>query len=120
MILTSSQDKENLLSPTKKCAPRSLFKNDAEDKENKSKESIDNRSVCHDSLQPGAPVGVSRSPLEDKDASRENLSATSGSLSSLSPPSSPSKVKTENEKQEQEGNEKSDILGEFFEELAIR
>ncbi|XP_071057520.1 uncharacterized protein [Onthophagus taurus] len=44
---------------------------------------------------------------EEKEAgSRENLSGTSGSLSSLSPPSSPSRVKTENEKQEDEGNEK--------------
>lgn len=50
---------------------------------------------------------IHKSPLEDKDASRENLSAASGSLSSLSPPSSPSKMKSEHEKQEQEGNEKS-------------
>lgn len=49
-------------------------------------------------------------PLDDKDASKENLSGTSGSLSSLSPPSSPSKIKSEQEKQEQEENEKS-ILG---------
>ncbi|XP_028149950.2 uncharacterized protein LOC114343319 isoform X3 [Diabrotica virgifera virgifera] len=50
---------------------------------------------------------VTRSPLDDKDASRENLSAASGSLSSLSPPSSPSKMKSEQEKQEEEANEKS-------------
>lgn len=50
---------------------------------------------------------IHKSPLEDKNASRENLSAASGSLSSLSPPSSPSKMKSEQEKQEQEGNEKS-------------
>lgn len=54
---------------------------------------------------------INKSPLDDKDASRENLSAASGSLSSLSPPSSPSKMKSEQEKQEQEGNEKS-VLGE--------
>ncbi|KAG5890941.1 hypothetical protein JTB14_019879 [Gonioctena quinquepunctata] len=59
---------------------------------------------------------VVKSPLggEDKENSRENLSvASGGSLSSLSPPSSPSKVKSEQEKQEQEGNEKS-VLGECF------
>lgn len=56
---------------------------------------------------------VSKSPLEDKEASRENLSAASGSLSSLSPPSSPSKMKSEQEKQEQESNEKSLIGNEL-------
>lgn len=49
------------------------------------------------------------SALDNKDVSRENLSATSGSLSSLSPPSSPGKLKSEIEKQEDEGNEKSSI-----------
>ncbi|CAG9761749.1 unnamed protein product [Ceutorhynchus assimilis] len=52
------------------------------------------------------PPSVAKSPLE---VSRENLSATSGSLSSLSPPSSPSKLKSEQEKQEEESNEKSHI-----------
>ncbi|XP_008191012.2 uncharacterized protein Spn isoform X2 [Tribolium castaneum] len=44
---------------------------------------------------------------DNKDVSRESLSATSGSLSSLSPPTSPGKLKSEIEKQEDEGNEKS-------------
>lgn len=55
---------------------------------------------------------TSKFPLDDKDASKENLSGTSGSLSSLSPPSSPSKMKSEQEKQEQEENEKS-VLGKL-------
>ncbi|XP_044269794.1 uncharacterized protein LOC123014647 isoform X2 [Tribolium madens] len=44
---------------------------------------------------------------DNKDVSRESLSVTSGSLSSLSPPTSPGKLKSEIEKQEDEGNEKS-------------
>ncbi|CAG9854132.1 unnamed protein product [Phyllotreta striolata] len=58
-------------------------------------------------LTAASQQAVSRSPLEDKDTSRENLSVASGSLSSLSPPSSPSKIKSEQEKQEQEENEKN-------------
>ena len=56
---------------------------------------------------------VAKSIVEEKETSRENLSATSGSLSSLSPPSSPSRNKTENEKQEVEGNEKSQLAGKY-------
>lgn len=52
--------------------------------------------------------------LNEKVSSRENLSATSGSLSSLSPPSSPNKLKSEQEKQEQEGNEKFDMGSKFY------
>lgn len=81
----------------KELAPRCLFK------EEKNTEN----------LQPPVHGYVPKSPLEDNDASRENLSATSGSLSSLSPPSSPSKLKSEQEKQEEESNEKS-ILGKFL------
>lgn len=86
----------------KDLAPRCLFK------EEKNTEN----------LQPPVHGYVPKSPLEDNDASRENLSATSGSLSSLSPPSSPSKLKSEQEKQEEESNEKS-ILGKFLFVLAI-
>ncbi|KAL1516716.1 hypothetical protein ABEB36_000591 [Hypothenemus hampei] len=63
-----------------------------------------------DSLHIPGHTSVNKSPLEDNETSRENLSATSGSLSSLSPPSSPSKLKSEQEKQEEESNEKS-LLG---------
>ncbi|VEN61305.1 unnamed protein product [Callosobruchus maculatus] len=50
---------------------------------------------------------IRKSPIEERESSRENLSAASGSLSSLSPPSSPGKLRSEQEKQEQEANEKS-------------
>ncbi|KAK9891509.1 hypothetical protein WA026_014745 [Henosepilachna vigintioctopunctata] len=50
---------------------------------------------------------VSKSPLSSSDDHDANRECLSGSLSSLSPPSSPSKLKSENEKQEQESNEKS-------------
>lgn len=104
LIITSNDkinEKENVLSPTRKYVPRNLFKRDNDEKENK-------KDI---SSKPSNQNDINRSPLEDKDASKENLSATSGSLSSLSPPSSPSKLKTENEKQEQEDNEK--YLGEY-------
>ncbi|CAH2004152.1 unnamed protein product [Acanthoscelides obtectus] len=53
-----------------------------------------------------AKDAIRKSPLEERESSRENLSAASGSLSSLSPPSSPGKLRSEQEKQEQEANEK--------------
>nr|CAI5844986.1 unnamed protein product [Callosobruchus analis] len=58
-----------------------------------------------------AKDAIRKSPLEEKESSRENLSAASGSLSSLSPPSSPGKLRSEQEKQEQEANEKSTFGG---------
>ncbi|RZC39063.1 hypothetical protein BDFB_007095 [Asbolus verrucosus] len=57
---------------------------------------------------------IEKSSCDDLDINRENLSATSGSLSSLSPPTSPGKLKSENEKQEHEGNEKSHFIGKYF------
>lgn len=108
LIITDSDrgiDKENLLSPISKYTSRSLFKKDDE-VENKHKDLTENLKVSQLNNN-------SRSPVEDTEAVRENLSATSGSLSSLSPPSSPAKVRTADEKQEIEGNEKS-VLGKFY------
>lgn len=59
---------------------------------------------------PKSPL-ENKSVLEEKEASKENLSGTSGSLSSLSPPSSPTRLRGESEKQELEGNEKIDETG---------
>lgn len=76
------------------------------------------RSPCQDGGQivktppPKSPIGY-KSALEEKEASKENLSCTSGSLSSLSPPSSPTRLKTESEKQELEGSEKIFEDGKF-------
>lgn len=67
-----------------------------------------------DNLQLPSHGHVPKSPLDEKETSRENLSATSGSLSSLSPPSSPSKLKSEQEKQEEESNEKSLLSRKFL------
>lgn len=109
LIITSSNERsQDKGSPTRKCVPRNLFKRDEEKKENQQKGASENRDI----LKPASQSSTSRSPLEDKDASRENLSATSGSLSSLSPPSSPNRLKSENEKQEQEDNEK--YLGKSY------
>ncbi|XP_049819529.1 uncharacterized protein LOC109595347 isoform X2 [Aethina tumida] len=88
-----SIDKEDG-SPPPPIVPKCLFKDSPADRSN-------------DELLAPQSFIISKSPLEDHDTSRENLSATSGSLSSLSPPSSPSKLKSEQEKQEQECNEKS-------------
>lgn len=63
------------------------------------------RPLSSSSLSPKSPHSVAKSPVEEPP--KENLSATSGSLSSLSSPSSPSRVKTEEEKQEKESNEKT-------------
>lgn len=68
-------------------------------------------SSATSSSSPRSPISMSRSPLDDRERSKDSLSGTSGSLSSISPPSSPSRVKTENEKQEQESNEKSHLGG---------
>lgn len=67
------------------------------------------RPLSAASLSPKSPHSMAKSPSEEptKENSRENLSATSGSLSSLSSPSSPSRVRTEEEKQEREANEKN-------------
>lgn len=117
LIITDSDrgiDKENLLSPIGKYTPRSLFKKD--DVENKRNDVTDNKSTYQDNLQTTAineTSNESRSPVEETGASKENLSGISGSLSSLSPPSSPGKTKTANEKQEDESNEKSSF-GKYF------
>ena len=66
------------------------------------------RSLSASSLSPKSPHSAIKSPSEEP--TKENLSATSGSLSSLSSPSSPSRVRTEEEKQERESNEKSTVL----------
>ncbi|XP_045463648.1 uncharacterized protein LOC123673221 isoform X2 [Harmonia axyridis] len=61
---------------------------------------------------PPVPIGgVANKTVasEEQEVNKESLSATSESLSSLSPPSSPSRVRSENEKQEQEANEKSQL-----------
>lgn len=102
-VSVSSADEKNknkVVPSTSELNPKRLFRDQSPDADN------------FEALSMSAQHVTSKSPLEDKDASKENLSGTSGSLSSLSPPSSPSKVKSEQEKQEQEGNEKS-ILGEL-------
>ncbi|KAH0820389.1 hypothetical protein GEV33_002402 [Tenebrio molitor] len=56
------------------------------------------------------------SAFDENEVNKESLSATSGSLSSLSPPSSPGKLKSEIEKQEEERNEKLEdtpIMNEY-------
>lgn len=63
------------------------------------------RPLSSSSLSPKSPHSLTKSPIEEPP--KENLSATSGSLSSLSSPSSPSRVRTEEEKQERESNEKT-------------
>lgn len=93
---------------------RASSNNDYIFKNNAYVESINN--FC---LQPPpAPIGGAGTKghaADEQEANRESLSATSESLSSLSPPSSPGKVRSENEKQEQEANEKSQFnLGELF------
>ncbi|CAH0546934.1 unnamed protein product [Brassicogethes aeneus] len=88
-----SVEQEDLTTPPH-FAPKCLFKSNS------------NKSHDDDYLAPQSFV-VQKSPLEDHEFSRENLSATSGSLSSLSPPSSPSRIKSEQEKQEQECSEKT-------------
>lgn len=111
LIITDSDrgiDKENLLSPTSKYTSRSLFKKDDE-VENKQKDLAETLKVTDSSN--------SRSPIEEPEAIKESLSATSGSLSSLSPPSSPGKTKTASEKQENESNEKSAALGKYITEI---
>lgn len=100
-----SIDKEDG-SPPPPIVPKCLFKDSPADRSN-------------DELLAPQSFIISKSPLEDHDTSRENLSATSGSLSSLSPPSSPSKLKSEQEKQEQECNEKSFNNREYFEHIYI-
>lgn len=67
------------------------------------------RPLSSSSLSPKSPHSMSKSPSEEPPV-KENMSATSGSLSSLSSPSSPSRVRTEEEKQERESNEKNAAL----------
>lgn len=106
--------------------PKSLLSKELLDKDvraiehSSQEESLKSKSPSQDSLRPSSttsscssrsPVSTNKSPLEDKDRIKDNLSGTSGSLSSISPPSSPSRVRTENEKQEQECNEKFSFEG---------
>nr|CAH7758308.1 unnamed protein product [Callosobruchus chinensis] len=79
------------------------------DGRNKENEVPVRKRLFRESSSPDRDVkdAVRKSPLEERESSRENLSAASGSLSSLSPPSSPGKLRSEQEKQEQEANEKS-------------
>ncbi|XP_031347575.1 uncharacterized protein LOC116173971 isoform X2 [Photinus pyralis] len=98
-------------------SPKTLFpKNEVPEVNHES--CLKSKSPSQDSLRPSSaasstssrsPNSFSKSPLEEKERSRDNLSGTSGSLSSISPPSSPSRVKTEDEKQEQESNEKCSV-----------
>ncbi|XP_044767084.1 uncharacterized protein LOC123322992 isoform X2 [Coccinella septempunctata] len=90
-------------------AQRATSNNDYIFKNNAYVESINNFCLHP---PPATIVGASNKAqvLDEVEANKESLSATSESLSSLSPPSSPSKVKSENEKQEQEANEKSQLI----------
>lgn len=117
LIITDSErgiDKENLLSSSGKYTSKNLFKKDETEK--KGRDMLDNKIDYQDNIEMTVVNELSnesRSPIEETCASKENLSAISGSLSSLSPPSSPGKTKSAAEKQEDESNEKS-TLGEYI------
>lgn len=86
--------------------PVQMLNNVVNETEKKSFNSSSHENIKQSSSSSLSPHSMSKSPSEEPPL-KENLSATSESLSSLSSPSSPSRVRTEEEKQEKESNEKT-------------